>query len=100
MSRSVVILLYSSSKKPPGPLSPGFSQNLQVAYDVESSLSEHLRIWRHLRIISYQYHVFKSRLLILVTGSQITSLLITAKANVNGASNGPDFGERPALASD
>ncbi|EOY12237.1 Pentatricopeptide repeat superfamily protein, putative [Theobroma cacao] len=89
-----------SELQPPGPLSPGFSQNLQVAYDVESSLSEHLRIWRHLRIISYQYHVFKSRLLILVTGSQITSLLITAKANVNGASNGPDFGERPALASD
>ncbi|XWS51822.1 hypothetical protein CRYUN_Cryun11dG0015400 [Craigia yunnanensis] len=58
-----------------------FAQVFQVDYDVGSVLSEHLRIRRHLRIISHRYRAFILWCLILVTGSQFTSLLITTKAN-------------------
>ncbi|KAK4804712.1 hypothetical protein SAY86_004529 [Trapa natans] len=46
-----------------------FVQVFQVDSDVASILSEHLRIRRHLRIISHRYRVFILGSLILVTGS-------------------------------
>ncbi|MBA0699480.1 hypothetical protein Goari_001111, partial [Gossypium aridum] len=52
----------------------------QIDSDVGSVLSEHLRIRRHLRIISHRYRAFIICCLILITGSQFTSLLITTKA--------------------
>ncbi|XVF77369.1 hypothetical protein PTKIN_Ptkin14bG0037600 [Pterospermum kingtungense] len=58
-----------------------FAQVFHVDYDVGSVLSEHLRIRRHLRIISHRYRGFILWCLILVTGSQFTSLLITTKSN-------------------
>ncbi|XVE80439.1 hypothetical protein DITRI_Ditri14bG0139700 [Diplodiscus trichospermus] len=57
-----------------------FARVFQVDSDVASVLSEHLRIRRHLRIISHRYRAFILWCLILVTGSQFTSLLITTKA--------------------
>lgn len=57
-----------------------FAQVFQVDSDVESVLSEHLRIRRHLRIISHRYRAFVLCALILVTGSQFASLLITTKS--------------------
>lgn len=57
-----------------------FAQVFQVDSDVGSVLSEHLRIRRHLRIISHRYRSFILWCLILVTGSQFTSLLVTLKA--------------------
>ncbi|KAF5728428.1 F15K9.15 protein [Tripterygium wilfordii] len=61
-----------------------FAQVFQVDSDVGSVLSEHLRIRRHLRIISHRYRAFILWALILVTTSQFASLLITTKSrNVN-----------------
>uniref|UniRef100_A0A2N9IGA6 Uncharacterized protein n=1 Tax=Fagus sylvatica TaxID=28930 RepID=A0A2N9IGA6_FAGSY len=62
-----------------------FASVFQVDSDVGSVLSEHLRIRRHLRIISHRYRAFILWVLILVTGSQFASLLITTKtgATVN-----------------
>ncbi|XP_015582109.1 uncharacterized protein LOC8269016 [Ricinus communis] len=57
-----------------------FAQVFQVDSDVESVLSEHLRIKRHLRIISHRYRAFVLWALILATGSQFASLLITTKS--------------------
>ncbi|MBA0783554.1 hypothetical protein Gotri_001251 [Gossypium trilobum] len=57
-----------------------FAQVFQIDSDVGSVLSEHLRIRRHLRIISHRYRAFIICCLILITGSQFTSLLITTKA--------------------
>lgn len=57
-----------------------FAKLFQIDSDVGSILSEHLRIRRHLRIISHRYRSFILCLLILVTGSQFSSLLITTKA--------------------
>ncbi|CAH8355524.1 unnamed protein product [Eruca vesicaria subsp. sativa] len=66
-----------------------FAQVFQMDSDVGSILSEHLRIRRHLRIISHRYRIFILLSLILVTGSQFYSLLITTKAssglNINSA---------------
>ncbi|XP_031286561.1 uncharacterized protein LOC116145262 [Pistacia vera] len=58
-----------------------FAQVFQTESDVGSVLSEHLRIRRHLRIISHRYRVFILWSLILVTGSQFASLLITTKSS-------------------
>ncbi|GLT83598.1 hypothetical protein SLE2022_018760 [Rubroshorea leprosula] len=58
-----------------------FAQVFQVDSDVGSVLFEHLRIRRHLRIISHRYRAFILWCLIFVTGSQFTSLLITTKSN-------------------
>ncbi|KAL0560755.1 hypothetical protein IC582_001168 [Cucumis melo] len=60
-----------------------FATVFQVDSDVASVLSEHLRIRRHLRIISHRYRVFILGSLVLVTGSQFTSLLITTKSSSN-----------------
>ncbi|CAN7083289.1 unnamed protein product [Brassica oleracea var. botrytis] len=57
-----------------------FAKLFQIDSDVGSILSEHLRIRRHLRIISHRYRSFILCLLVLVTGSQFSSLLITTKA--------------------
>jgi hypothetical protein len=56
-----------------------FASVFQVDSDVGSVLYEHLRIRRHLRIISHRYRAFILCSLILVTGSQFASLLITTK---------------------
>ncbi|KAE8734001.1 V-type proton ATPase subunit e-like [Hibiscus syriacus] len=57
-----------------------FAQFFQVDSDVGLVLIEHLRIRRHLRIISHRFRTFILWCLILITGSQFTSLLITLKA--------------------
>ena len=66
-----------------------FAQVFQMDSDVGTILSEHLRIRRHLRIISHRYRIFILSSLILVTGSQFYSLLISTKShaglNVNSA---------------
>lgn len=58
-----------------------FARVFQVDSDVGSVLSEHFRIRRHLRIISHRYRGFVLCSLILITGSQFSSLLITTKAH-------------------
>ncbi|KAK9268482.1 hypothetical protein L1049_000234 [Liquidambar formosana] len=60
-----------------------FAQVFQVESDVESVLTEHLRIRRHLRIISHRYRAFILWALIIVTISQFASLLITTKADAD-----------------
>ncbi|XP_076935922.1 uncharacterized protein LOC143602820 [Bidens hawaiensis] len=56
-----------------------FAKVFQVDSDVESVLREHLRIRRHLKIISHRYRVFILLTLILVTVSQLASLLNTTR---------------------
>ncbi|KAK8648612.1 hypothetical protein V6N13_129361 [Hibiscus sabdariffa] len=56
-----------------------FAQVFHADSDVGSILAEHLRIRRHLRIISHRYRTFIVWCLVLITGSQFTSLLITTK---------------------
>ncbi|KAI3695191.1 hypothetical protein L1987_78180 [Smallanthus sonchifolius] len=60
-----------------------FAQVFHVDSDVESVLKEHLRIRRHLRIISHRYRVFILWVLILVTVSQFTSLLDTTRSRAD-----------------
>ncbi|PON91892.1 Extracellular ligand-gated ion channel [Trema orientale] len=57
-----------------------FATVFHVDSDVGSVLSEHLRIRRHLRIISHRFRGFILLSLILVTSSQFASLLISTKA--------------------
>lgn len=57
-----------------------FAQLFQDQSDVGSVLAEHLRIRRHLRIISHRFRGFILLILLLVTGSQFASLLVTTKA--------------------
>ncbi|WCJ32991.1 hypothetical protein M5689_014379 [Euphorbia peplus] len=58
-----------------------FAQVFKGDSDVNVVLSEHLRIRRHLRIISHRYRLFVLGVLILVTGSQFASLLTTTKSS-------------------
>ncbi|KAH6795790.1 hypothetical protein C2S51_036776 [Perilla frutescens var. frutescens] len=60
-----------------------FAQVFQVDSDVESVLREHLRIRRHLRIISHRYRSFILWALIFITASQFASLLMTTRANAD-----------------
>ncbi|KAK2987033.1 hypothetical protein RJ640_004759 [Escallonia rubra] len=60
-----------------------FAQVFQVDSDVESVLREHLRIRRHLRIISHRYRAFILWALIIITVSQFTSLLMTTRSNAD-----------------
>ncbi|KAK1441352.1 hypothetical protein QVD17_07201 [Tagetes erecta] len=60
-----------------------FAQVFHVDSDVESVLKEHLRIRRHLRIISHRYRVFIMWALILVTVSQFLSLLDTTRSKAD-----------------
>lgn len=57
-----------------------FAQVFQVDSDVESVLREHLRIRRHLRIISHRYRAFILFALIIITASQFASLLMTTRS--------------------
>lgn len=57
-----------------------FARVFQVDSDVESVLREHLRIRRHLRIISHRYRSFIMWALIFITASQFASLLVTTRA--------------------
>ncbi|XP_024960255.1 uncharacterized protein LOC112500880 [Cynara cardunculus var. scolymus] len=56
-----------------------FAQVFQVDSDVDSVLREHLRIRRHLKIISHRYRAFILLALIIVTVSQLASLLDTTR---------------------
>ncbi|XP_004513895.1 uncharacterized protein [Cicer arietinum] len=57
-----------------------FATYFHVDSDVQSVLSEHLRIRRHLRIISHRFRAFILLALVLVTGSLFVCLLVTTKA--------------------
>ncbi|PHU22568.1 hypothetical protein BC332_07675 [Capsicum chinense] len=61
-----------------------FAQVLvHVHSSVESMLREHLRIRRHLRIISHRFRVFILWVLIFITASLFASLLLTTSANAD-----------------
>ncbi|GJU88365.1 alanine--tRNA ligase [Tanacetum coccineum] len=60
-----------------------FAQVFQVDSDVESVLREHLRIKRHLKIISHRYRAFILLALIFVTVSQFASLLSTTSSKAD-----------------
>ncbi|RYR79894.1 hypothetical protein Ahy_A01g004686 [Arachis hypogaea] len=57
-----------------------FATVFHVDSDVATVLLEHLRIRRHLRIISHRYRAFIILAIVLVTGSQLMCLLVTTKA--------------------
>lgn len=59
-----------------------FATMFHVDSDVASVLAEHLRIRRHLRIISHRCRGFILWALVLVTSSQFACLLITTKSTV------------------
>lgn len=56
-----------------------FARFFHVDSDVASVMTEHLRIRRHLRIISHRFRAFILLALLLVTGSQLACLLVTTK---------------------
>ncbi|KMT12808.1 hypothetical protein BVRB_4g089010 [Beta vulgaris subsp. vulgaris] len=56
-----------------------FATVFQVDSDVGSVLVEHLRIRRHLRIISHRYRAFILYALTIITSSQFAALLFTTK---------------------
>lgn len=60
-----------------------FALVFQGQSDVESVLKEHLRIRRHLRIISHRYRAFILWGLISITASQFASLLMTTRPNAH-----------------
>lgn len=60
-----------------------FASVFTVDSDVASILVEHLRIRRHLRIISHRYRTFILFSLILITLSQLTFLALTTKPNAD-----------------
>lgn len=60
-----------------------FAEVFHVDSDVESVLREHLRIRRHLRIISHRYRSFILWALIFITASQFASLLMTTRATAD-----------------
>ncbi|KMT12803.1 hypothetical protein BVRB_4g088970 isoform A [Beta vulgaris subsp. vulgaris] len=60
-----------------------FATVFEVDSDVASILVEHLRIRRHLRIISHRYRAFILCALILITLSQLTFLMLTTKPNAD-----------------
>ncbi|XP_070009516.1 uncharacterized protein [Nicotiana sylvestris] len=60
-----------------------FTQVFHVDSDVESVLREHLRIRRHLRIISHRYHAFILWALMFITASQFMSLLMTTRSTTD-----------------
>ncbi|KAL3851177.1 hypothetical protein ACJIZ3_013059 [Penstemon smallii] len=62
-----------------------FALVFQSDSNVESVLREHLRIRRHLRVISHRYRAFILLALVFITASQFASLLMTLRpgADVN-----------------
>lgn len=60
-----------------------FAQVFEVGSAVESIIREHLRIRRHLQITSHRYRAFILWALILITASQLTSLVMTTRPNAD-----------------
>ncbi|XP_049413607.1 uncharacterized protein LOC125876463 [Solanum stenotomum] len=60
-----------------------FAQIFHIDSDVETVLREHLRIRRHLRIISHRYRRFILLALVFVTASQFASLLMTTRSTAD-----------------
>ncbi|KAL2466969.1 Protein of unknown function (DUF3537) [Abeliophyllum distichum] len=60
-----------------------FAQVFQGDYDVESVLREHLRIRKHLQIISHRYRTFILWALVFITVSQFASLLMTTRSSAD-----------------
>ncbi|KAL2483767.1 hypothetical protein Fot_45211 [Forsythia ovata] len=60
-----------------------FAQVFQGDYDVESVLREHLRIRKHLQIISHRYRIFILWALVFITVSQFSSLLMTTRSSAD-----------------
>ncbi|XP_051134819.1 uncharacterized protein LOC127254013 [Andrographis paniculata] len=60
-----------------------FAEVFEIDSDVESVLREHLRIRRHLRIISHRYRTFILWALIFITASQFASLLMTTRTSAD-----------------
>lgn len=60
-----------------------FATVFQVDSDVATILREHLKIRRDLRILSHRHRPFMLCALILITISQLTSLLLTTKSNAD-----------------
>ncbi|KAJ4981312.1 hypothetical protein NE237_032149 [Protea cynaroides] len=58
-----------------------FAEVFQMECEVESVLKEHLRIRRHLRIISHRFRAFIVFALLCITASQLASLLILTRSN-------------------
>ncbi|KAL5720084.1 hypothetical protein ACHQM5_012786 [Ranunculus cassubicifolius] len=58
-----------------------FAKVFEEASDVESVLKEHLRIRKHLRVISHRFRTFILSSLVIITASQLASLLNTTKAH-------------------
>ncbi|KAF9589488.1 hypothetical protein IFM89_024759 [Coptis chinensis] len=58
-----------------------FAKVFQDESDVGTVLKEHLRIRRHLRIISHRYRAFILSALIIITASQLASLLDTTRSH-------------------
>lgn len=58
-----------------------FAQAFQKETEVGSILMEHLRIRRNLRIISHRFRAFILLCLVLVTASQLASLLMTTRSS-------------------
>ncbi|OIT39676.1 PREDICTED: uncharacterized protein LOC109237779 [Nicotiana attenuata] len=58
-----------------------FAQVFHVDSDVESVLREHLRIRRHLRIISHRYRRFIVLALVFITASQFASLFMSTRSS-------------------
>ncbi|GAB2210984.1 hypothetical protein Droror1_Dr00016274 [Drosera rotundifolia] len=56
-----------------------FAQVFQLEFDVGWALVEHLRIRKVLRVISHRFRLFILWTLLLVTASQLASLLVTTK---------------------
>ncbi|CAN1339973.1 hypothetical protein LINPERPRIM_LOCUS38698 [Linum perenne] len=56
-----------------------FAKFFEVDSDMGDVLYEHLKIRKHLRIISHRYRAFVLLALVMVTGSQFASLLATTK---------------------
>nr|XP_043628178.1 uncharacterized protein LOC122599692 [Erigeron canadensis] len=60
-----------------------FAKVFHIDSDVKSVMREHLRIRRHLNTISYRYRVFMLLVLIVVTVSQLVSLLVTTRSTAD-----------------
>ncbi|KAF5199358.1 putative transmembrane protein [Thalictrum thalictroides] len=60
-----------------------FAQVFQEESDVGSILKEHLRIRRHLRVISHRYRAFILSALMIITASQFASLLNTTRSHAD-----------------
>ncbi|KAJ4976115.1 hypothetical protein NE237_001221 [Protea cynaroides] len=58
-----------------------FAEVFQMESEVASVLKEHLRIRRHLRIISHRYRAFILFALGIITASQFASLLMTTRSS-------------------